>query len=140
MGERIADRMSVSERSRDDPRRGTGRRGELAAAEHLEGLGWSIIARNVRTRHGEIDLVCRAPEALVFIEVKTLRSRDPQAAERALESIGPRKRLQVRRLARDWLADNRPPPGCGELRFDAIGIAIGPDGRRTALAHVPAAF
>jgi len=52
-------------RGRTDPGRGLGRRGERLAAQHLRGLGFSMLGQNVRTRHGEIDLICfdgRIPE------------------------------------------------------------------------------
>lgn len=126
-----------------DHRPTLGEAGERAAARYLTARGWEIVARNARTRYGEIDLICRsADHALVFVEVKALRGRDRAAAERALESIGPRKRLQVRRLARAWLADNRPRSGASyeEIHFDAIGVSIGPRGRPNGLVHVPAAF
>jgi putative endonuclease len=123
-----------------DPRRSTGRGGERAAAEHFRRSGWCLIARNARTRHGEIDLIGLDREALVFVEVKALRGSDAAAAARALEAIGPRKRLQVRRLARAWLAEHGRAQRYREIRFDAVGVALGPSGRACAIAHVPAAF
>lgn len=53
-----------------DPRQTLGRRGEQLAAEHLERLGFSIVVRNHRTRHGEIDIVAYDGHTLVFCEVK----------------------------------------------------------------------
>ena len=58
----------------DDPRHSLGRLGERLAAEHLERLGYRIVARNYRTRFGELDLVVTDEEVLVFCEVKTRRS------------------------------------------------------------------
>jgi predicted RecB family endonuclease len=52
-----------------DPRQTLGRLGERLAAEHLERLGYTILARNHRTRHGEIDLIATHDGALVFVEV-----------------------------------------------------------------------
>lgn len=133
--------MSSASRAGADRRRGLGSLGEAAATRHLAGRGWRLIARNARTRYGEIDLICRSPgRALVFVEVKALRGRDLAAAERALESVGPRKQLQVRRLARAWLAENPSPGPYAEIRFDAIGVSLGPAGRVTGLVHVEAAF
>jgi putative endonuclease len=126
--------------SRVDPRRRTGARGERAAAEHLSGLGFSVLERNARTRYGELDLVCHGGDLLLFVEVKALAGRGPGDAERALESIGPRKRLQIRRLARAWLAEHGPIGGYTRIRFDAIGVSIGPGGRPNGLVHLPAAF
>ena len=62
-----------------DVRQTAGRRGEDLAAEHLERLGFQVLARNHRTRFGELDLVAYDGETLVFAEVKTRRSgaREP---------------------------------------------------------------
>lgn len=124
-------------------RQRTGRLGEELACAHIRRLGWRLIERNARTRFGEIDIVAAERATLIFVEVKTLRDGGFGAAD-PLASIGPRKRLQVRRLARAWLAErSRPPdPGRGfeEIRFDAIGIVIGSDGDLLELEHVPAAF
>ena len=57
-----------------DPRHVLGRLGEQCALEHLERLGYTLVARNHRTRFGEIDLVVRGERALVFVEVKTRRA------------------------------------------------------------------
>jgi putative endonuclease len=54
------------------PRQRVGKWGENAAARYLERQGYTILARNARTRYGEIDLVVRSPQGeLVFVEVKT---------------------------------------------------------------------
>ncbi len=58
----------------DDPRHSLGRLGERLAAEHLERLGYRVVARNYRTRFGELDLVVTDEEVLVFCEVKTRRA------------------------------------------------------------------
>jgi putative endonuclease len=116
----------------------TGRDGEDLAARHLRTRGFVVLERNARTRYGELDIVARDGHALVFAEVKTLRGPGRRRAEQALESIGPRKRIQVRRLARAWLAE-RPHPGpYTEIRFDAVGVALSPAG--SEIVHVPAAF
>ena len=57
-----------------DVRHAAGQRGEDLAAEHLERLGFEILARNHRTRFGELDLVAFDGDVLVFVEVKTRRS------------------------------------------------------------------
>jgi putative endonuclease len=121
-----------------DPRRALGRAGEDAAAARLAAQGLRLVERNARTRYGEIDLVAIGSGALVFAEVKALRGRGEAVALRALESIGPHKQLQVRRLARAWLAE-RPCPGRYEsIRFDAIGVALTPE--TVHVVHVESAF
>jgi len=56
---------------RADPRGAVGRQGEELAAAHLARLGFALLARNVRTRHGEIDLIAFDGAVLVFAEVKS---------------------------------------------------------------------
>ena len=62
-----------------DVRTNRGQRGEELAAEHFERLGFEVLARNHRTRFGELDLVAYDGHTLVFAEVKTRRSgaREP---------------------------------------------------------------
>jgi putative endonuclease len=122
-----------------DCRKELGRAGESAAAAHLEAAGYVVLARNARTRYGELDVIALGRRTLVFAEVKALRGRGRVRAERALEAIGPAKRLQVRRLARAWLAEHRVPGPYETIRFDAIGVALGPAGR-CEIEHVPGAF
>ena len=118
----------------DDPRHSLGRRGEQLAAEHLERLGYRIVARNYRTRFGELDLVATDEFVLVFCEVKTRRAGDPW------EKLGEAKRRQVRSMSRAWLSEVHARPRCSELRFDAIGVVIDRDGALRSLEHLEGAF
>jgi putative endonuclease len=120
----------------DDPRHSLGRRGEQLAAEHLERLGYRVVARNYRTRFGELDLVATDEYVLVFCEVKTRRagSGDPW------ENLGEAKRRQVRSMGAIWLAEVHDRPRTSELRFDAIGIRIDGRGALVSLDHVQGAF
>ena len=100
-----------------DNRRSLGDRGEDLAAAHLKKQGYKILERNYRTPIGEIDLVARHQGALVFIEVKTRRSRrfgSPQ------EAVHPAKQERLRNLAEYYLQQQ----GLGEVmvRFDVVGI------------------
>ena len=106
-----------------------------------------MIARNFRTRFGELDLVARDERYLVCCEVKTRIVRaagGPHGGANPLgpfASIGSRKQRQVRAMAREWLAQGllegaRPP----EIRFDAIGISFDVRGRLLALEHLEGAF
>jgi putative endonuclease len=120
----------------DDPRHSLGRRGEQLAAEHLERLGYRIVARNYRTRLGELDLVACDDEQLVFCEVKTRRagSGDPW------DNLGEAKRRQVRSMGVTWLSEVRDRPRTARLRFDAIGVQIDRDGALVSLDHLEGAF
>jgi putative endonuclease len=118
-----------------DPRHHLGRLGERLAAEHLERLGYAIVARNHRTRFGELDLVACDGTTLVFCEVKTRRGRG-----QPWDGLHGGKRAQVRRMARAYLDDQRDRPRVPELRFDAIGVTIDARGRLTRLEHLEGAF
>jgi putative endonuclease len=122
-----------------DPRRELGARGEALAAEHLERLGCTILARNFRTRFGELDLVALDGQTLVFCEVK---SRHAVAAGRTpFESIHPGKRLRVRRMAGQWLAaSSGSRPYAPDVRFDAIAVTFDRAGRLAGLEHLEGAF
>jgi putative endonuclease len=121
-----------------DPRQHLGSTGEDLALAHLERLGYELVARNHRTRWGEIDLVVHNGEALVFVEVKTRRASG--SGRGPWEALHERKRAQVRRMAAAFLAEVRERPRATELRFDAIGVVIDPRGRLVRLDHLEAAF
>jgi putative endonuclease len=129
-----------------DRRREIGRRGEDLAARRLERLGYTVIERNYRTRAGEIDLIAERSGTLVFCEVKALVGRRGGASAgpaTPAEAVGPAKRIQVRRLARDWLATEReraPGRGWQTLRFDVVAIVLRPDGGVISLEHLENAF
>src|SRR4051794_33815630 len=126
----------------NDERRSLGARGELLACEHLAERGYALVDRNFRTRHGELDVVVRDGRFLVFCEVKTRVIRGPPGPFGPLTAVGGRKQRQVREMARQWLAERsgrlggRPP----ELRFDAIGVTLEPDGRLVGIEHLEGAF
>jgi putative endonuclease len=120
-----------------DPRHHLGRLGEQLALDHLERLGYALVARNHRTRFGELDLVVSDDRALVFVEVKTRRASRPG---RPWENLHDAKRAQVRRMAAAFLAEVRDRPRAAELRFDAVGVTLDPQGRMVALEHLEGAF
>lgn len=128
-----------------EARRALGASGEALAAEHLRRLGYQLLARNVRTRHGEIDLIAFDGRTLVFAEVKTRRIGGRQAGirpdQQPLLGLGARQRVRLRRLAAAWLRDaGTRRPITRTIRFDAIGVAIDTRGRLRALEHVEAAW
>ena len=119
-----------------DVRHTAGQQGEELAAQHFRRLGFEILARNHRTRFGELDLVAYDGETLVFAEVKTRRSgtREPW------ENLHERKRSQVRRMAIAWLTEGSDRPYGAQLRFDGIAVLIDADGELIRLDHLEAAF
>jgi putative endonuclease len=104
-----------------------GRRGEDAAAEFLRRRGFEILARNVRTAFGEIDLVAVDEGVVVFVEVKARRSTS------GLEAVDARKQRRLSRLALVFLASagwlDRP------ARFDVVAVS-----RDGVCTHVANAF
>ena len=90
-----------------------GRKAEELAERLLTGAGLAIIARNFRCRHGEIDLIAREGDTLVFCEV---RLRTSQSWGGAAESITGRKQARIAAAARYFLTA-RPEAPC---RFDVL--------------------
>ena len=110
-------------------------------ARRLERAGWRLVARNARTSSGELDLIALDGATLVFVEVKAGRLGASAGPERPALAVGPRKRAQVRRLAREWLAraDGPRPPWVDGYRFDVIGVSY--DGPRAVeVEHIRGAF
>ena len=118
-----------------DQRHALGVLGEELAARHLERLGYAIVARRHRTRFGEIDLIARDRDALVFVEVKARRA-GPTSPYDAIDEA---KQAQVRRMAAAYLHDERPP-FAGSVRFDAVAVSVDARGKLVALEHLEAAF
>ncbi|MDQ6810945.1 MAG: YraN family protein [Actinomycetota bacterium] len=128
-----------------DRRRALGRLGEELAAGHLQRLGFSIVARNVRTRHGEIDLIAFGGQTLVFCEVKTRRVSPGQGGvrpdQRPLAALGPRQRARLRRLAAAWLREGgQARPAARTIRFDAVGVMLDGRGSLVQLDHIEGAW
>jgi putative endonuclease len=108
---------------------------EGIAAEYLEARGIAVLARNVRCKTGELDLVCRDGDVLVIVEVRQRRGYDFGGA---LASVTWRKQRKIVRAARFFLQRNfewRDYP----VRFDVIGLAGLPD-RAHELIWVKDAF
>jgi putative endonuclease len=118
-----------------DPRHRLGHLGEDLAVQHLERLGHTVVARNHRTRFGELDVVSVCGDTLVFVEVKTRRGTG-----RPWDALHDRKQRQVRAMARAFLAEVAERPRTRSVRFDAIGITVDGRDRLAALEHLEAAF
>ena len=97
--------------------RALGRAGEDIACEYLERNKYTIVARGFRLFRGEIDIIARDGDVLVFVEVK---ARADESFGRPEESVTPGKQRQIRRIARGYLLAN-PCPGVA-CRFDVIAI------------------
>src|SRR5437773_3052610 len=106
-----------------------GTSGEALAEDHLRGLGYAIVGRDVRTPLGQLDLVAKDGSTLVFVEVKTRAGHGfglPQ------ESVDARKIRKLRQLALYYL---KIRPYRGPIRFDVVGLTV-TDGRLVRVDHI----
>ncbi len=107
-----------------------GRAAEEAAVAYLRALGWEVVARNCRTLEGEIDIVAREGEELVFVEVKARRS---QALGTPAEAITPHKRGRLLRAALAYMQEAGME---APARIDALLVALGPGGQVLGMEHL----
>ncbi|HID52034.1 MAG TPA: YraN family protein [Anaerolineae bacterium] len=105
--------------------------GEGVAATRLEAEGYRIVARNWRCRQGEIDLIARAGETLVFVEVKTRRGRSMGAPE---EALTPQKSRKLIQLAQIYLAEHDLDV---EWRIDLVAVELDTSGKLLRCEHIP---
>jgi putative endonuclease len=113
--------------------RRSGAWGEELALRYLTRLGYTLVERNYRTRYGELDLVLRRQNTLVFVEVKMRRG---VGFGHPLEAVTPRKQAAIRSLAQQYLLHRRPR--FDTLRFDVVGILVG--NGEPEVVHVEDAF
>jgi putative endonuclease len=111
-----------------------GAAGERAARAHLKKNGLKYLTANFRTDRGEIDLVFRDGDCLVFVEVKT---RSSEAWLRPAAAVNARKRLRLTRCAFDYLRLLRNPPI--KIRFDIVEVLL-EDGTVSEMRHLPNTF
>lgn len=94
----------------------TGQAAEEAAVKFLEREGLTLLARNYRRRTGELDIVLRAPQAVVIVEV---RSRSSDRFGSAAASVGLRKRQRILRTSAQFL-QRRKDLAALPVRFDVL--------------------
>lgn len=111
-----------------------GEYGELVAASWLRAQGYKVLRRRFRMGPGgEVDIVCRKDDLLVFAEVKSALH---SGAGRPARRINKHKRELLRRMARLWLRRlGRPVPS----RMDVIEVLL-PPGGKPMVNHIPGAF
>ncbi len=102
-----------------------GKSAEDLAARHLKRCGYKIVARNYRTRAGEIDIIAREGRSLVFVEVKGRQSTRYGSAKAA---VTPRKQQQVAKVAL-WYLKETDQMGV-KARFDVVAVTH-KDGKAT---------
>ena len=108
--------------------------GERVALAHLVGQGMVVLDRNWRCPAGEIDLILRDGDQLVFAEVKTRRG---DRFGTPAEAVGEAKVRRLRRLAAAWLNQAGLPPVT--VRFDVVAVHPGRRGAAT-VEHLRGAF
>jgi putative endonuclease len=105
-----------------------GRRGEELAAQYLRRNGYELIQRNYVCKMGEMDIIAKEKDTLVFIEVKTRTSTTfgpPQLA------VNPKKQLQMSKVALYFLKEKKLENA--KARFDVVAILLGPKGEEIEL-------
>lgn len=108
--------------------------GETAAKRHLTGLGMKFLTANFRSDRGEIDLIFRDQDTLVFVEVKT---RSAGSWTRPAAAVNARKRRLLTLTALDYLRRLDNPQVT--LRFDIVEVVL-QEGEVSEVRHLPAAF
>jgi putative endonuclease len=103
--------------------------GEALAEDHLRGLGYQIVERDVRTPLGQLDLVAMDGKTLVFVEVKT---RTGHGYGLPQEAVDAKKIRKLRQLALYYL---KIRPHRGSVRFDVVGLTVG-DGHVVRVDHI----
>jgi putative endonuclease len=118
--------FSTSARYHDDAmkRQTTGMLGEKLAADFLTKQGYKIIETNFRCKEGEVDIIAREGDFLVFIEVRTKTSRAFGTPE---ESVTARKKAHLRNVAARYLEsyDSQLP----EWRIDFVAVELDRTGK-----------
>jgi len=108
----------------------TGRQGEEIASRHLRDQGYVILERNFRCPFGEMDIVARQGEVLVFVEV---RSRRSDHFGEPLDSVGPLKQRKLSRIALCYIQKHHLQNSLA--RFDVLGVKLSREGHTLELVR-----
>ena len=108
--------------------------GERAAKAHLKKFGFKFLTANFRSDRGEIDLIFRDRDCLVFVEVKT---RSSEEWTRPAAAVDVRKRRLISQCALDYLKLLKNPQV--KIRFDIVEVLLA-DGKVGEVRHLPNTF
>jgi putative endonuclease len=108
--------------------------GERAAKKHLQKLGLKFLTSNFRSERGEIDLIFRDADCLVFVEVKT---RSSEEWTRPAAAVDARKKRLLSQTALDYLRLLKNPQV--KIRFDIVEVLLR-DGEVREVRHLPNTF
>jgi putative endonuclease len=114
------------------PRISLGKRGEVYARRKLEQQGWSFVAANWYCAGGELDLIMRDGQHLVFVEVKTRRG---DGAGRAEESVSANKTKRLL-LSGEWFLAEHPELGDPIWRIDLVAITVNRANTVVRFSHI----
>lgn len=108
-----------------------GDKAEMVARKYLENIGYNIIEQNYKNQYGEIDIIAKKDECIVFVEVKyrtTIKNGLPR------EAVNKTKQQKIRNVASGYLTDN--DMWGNEIRFDVVDIV----GIENEITHIQYAF
>ena len=111
-----------------------GIKGEIIALQYLEAKGYEFLEANYHSIGGEIDLIVRIGEVVIFVEVKLRKNSDYGLPE---EAVSKQKIKKITKVALDWLENNQWK---GEIRFDIVSILRFPKKGEDAIFHIEDAF
>ncbi|MGP8153967.1 MAG: YraN family protein [Smithella sp.] len=120
--------MNSPIKMKDASKINTGKQGEKIAADFLKKNGYRIIEKNFRCVLGEIDIIAREKDELVFIEVKTRKSGELGYPEQA---VGTKKQKKMSQLALWYLQKKNTTDA--QARFDVVAITISASGKEIKL-------
>jgi len=108
----------------EDTRKALGFKGEELAVQYLKKKGYKVIERNYRCQWGEIDLVARDKETLIFVEIKSRSSSEFGLPQDAVDRFKQKKLIQV---AKAYMAEHRLQETV-PARFDVVAVQLTPSG------------
>ena len=122
--------------SRENHRQKLGKLGEELACRHLESLGHTILKRNFRSGHLEIDIISIDHDGIHFVEVKA-RQKNIQAAPQ--DNVGYKKQSRITKAALSFLNSRQGLPyGSHECSFDVVAVTF--EGDKPRVEWIPQAY
>jgi putative endonuclease len=115
-----------------------GKFGEELTCRYLTYYGFEILAKNYRIRGGEIDIIGKLRDMIVFVEVKTRHEIAENKFGTALEAIDRHKREHIIKTAKRWIYENSRYSECN-FRFDVAEIQV-IDGEKPKIKYLKSAF
>ncbi|MDR0323377.1 MAG: YraN family protein [Treponema sp.] len=113
-----------------------GKKGESQAAAALENAGMDIIAKNIRSKFGEVDIVAVEGETIVFAEVKTWSA---YGMEDLQYGVNLKKQHKIIKTAKYFLSENRKYSNM-TIRFDVVFVKKNPHCESCEVTHLASAF